>query len=92
LSRQYKQSGMTAYCRLQEEEFRQERDYGYEAVKHQKFVGTGYFDSLQQAITGGTASTTALAGSTEAEQFTEAKPADHAGSGTKEVSRAIAAD
>src|SRR5580700_3684272 len=70
LSRQYKQSGMTAYCRLQEEEFRQEREFGYEAVKHQKFVGTGYFDSLQQAITGGTASTTALAGSTEEEQFT----------------------
>src|ERR1700726_4979188 len=70
LARRYKQSGMTAYCRLQEEEFRQEREFGYEAVKHQKFVGTGYFDSLQQAITGGTASTTALAGSTEAEQFT----------------------
>ena len=75
LSREYKQSGMTAYCRLQEEEFRQERAFGYEAVKHQKFVGTGYFDGLQQAITGGTASTTALEGSTEAEQFTPDAPA-----------------
>jgi isocitrate lyase len=92
LSRQYKQSGMTAYCRLQEEEFRQEREYGYEAVKHQKFVGTGYFDSLQQAITGGTASTTALAGSTEAEQFTPAVPGAQTGNGTGEASRAIAAD
>jgi isocitrate lyase len=71
LARGYKTNGMTAYCRLQEEEFRQEREYGYEAVKHQKFVGTGYFDAVQQAITNGMASTTALAGSTEAEQFGE---------------------
>jgi len=92
LSREYKQSGMTAYCRLQEEEFRQEREFGYEAVKHQKFVGTGYFDSLQQAITGGTASTTALAGSTEAEQFTPKQAAAHAVKGTQEASRSIAAD
>ena len=69
LAREYKTGGMTAYCKLQEEEFRQERDCGYEAVKHQRFVGTGYFDAVQQVITGGTASTTALAGSTEAEQF-----------------------
>jgi len=76
LAREYKTAGMTAYCRLQEEEFRQEREYGYEAVKHQRFVGTAYFDAVQQAITGGTASTTALAGSTEAAQFmdTKAKP------------------
>jgi isocitrate lyase len=92
LSREYKQSGMKAYCRLQEEEFRQEREFGYEAVKHQKFVGTGYFDSLQQAITGGTASTTALAGSTETEQFTPKQSPAHAGNGTEEVSRSIAAD
>src|SRR6202047_4716110 len=92
LSRQYKQSGMTAYCRLQEEEFRQEREFGYEAVKHQKFVGTGYFDSLQQAITGGTASTTALAGSTEAEQFTPKQAPVHSGNVAKEASRSIAAD
>ncbi len=42
-------------------------------MKHQRFVGTGYFDQVQQVISGGLASTTALAGSTEAEQFTEKK-------------------
>jgi isocitrate lyase len=69
LAREYKNIGMTAYCKLQQEEFRQEREHGYEAVKHQRFVGTAYFDTVQQAITGGTASTIALEGSTEAEQF-----------------------
>jgi isocitrate lyase len=69
LARGYKVSGMKAYSRLQEEEFSQERECGYEAVKHQHFVGTGYFDLVQQVITGGTAATTALADSTEAEQF-----------------------
>jgi isocitrate lyase len=92
LAREYNQSGMTAYCRLQEEEFRQEREFGYEAVKHQKFVGTGYFDSLQQAITGGTSSTTALAGSTEAEQFVPKQSPIHAGNAAKEAGRSIAAD
>src|SRR5580700_7966354 len=58
LAREYKKSGMTAYCRLQEDEFSRERDFGYEAVKHQRFVGTAYFDTVQQAITSGTASTT----------------------------------
>ena len=61
--------GMTAYSELQEKEFSREREYGYEAVKHQRFVGTGYFDFVTQVIAGGTSSTTALAGSTEAEQF-----------------------
>src|SRR5580698_6934729 len=69
LARNYKQDGMTAYCRLQEKEFASEQACGYEAVKHQRFVGTGYFDAVQQAITSGTASTTALAGSTETAQF-----------------------
>jgi len=92
LAREYKQSGMTAYCRLQEEEFRQEREFGYEAVKHQKFVGTGYFDSLQQAITGGTASTTALAGSTETEQFAPKQSPAQPGDGADEASCSIAAD
>ena len=69
LAREYKQGGMTAYCKLQEAEFESEKDHGYEAVKHQKFVGTGYFDAVQQAITSGKASTTALEGSTEAAQF-----------------------
>jgi hypothetical protein len=54
---------------LQEKEFNSEREHGYQATKHQRFVGTGYFDQVQQVISGGMASTVALAGSTEAEQF-----------------------
>ena len=69
LARAYQESGMTAYSRLQEREFENERLAGYRAVKHQSFVGTGYFDQVAQAITSGTASTAALAGSTEEEQF-----------------------
>jgi isocitrate lyase len=71
LARGYEVGGMTAYSRLQEKEFSSESQYGYEAVKHQRFVGTGYFDQVQQVISGGLASTTALTGSTEAEQFSE---------------------
>ena len=75
LARAYRLNGMAAYSRLQEKEFSRERDYGYEAVKHQQFVGTGYFDAVQQVIASGTASTTALEGSTEEAQFREyAKP------------------
>ena len=70
LAQAYRLTGMTAYARLQEKEFSRERDYGYEAVKHQRFVGTGYFDMVAQVIAGGTSSTTALTGSTEQEQFT----------------------
>ena len=70
LARGYKLSGMTAYTRLQEKEFSREHQHGYEAVKHQRFVGTGYFDAVQQVIASGHASTIALEGSTEAEQFT----------------------
>jgi isocitrate/methylisocitrate lyase len=69
LAREYKTLGMTAYSELQEAEFQSEREHQYSAVKHQRFVGTGYFDAVQNVISGGTASTTALAGSTEAEQF-----------------------
>jgi len=69
LARDYQSEGMAAYSRLQEEEFLQERTGQYEAVKHQRFVGTGYFDDVQNVISGGTASTTALAGSTETAQF-----------------------
>ena len=69
LARAYQESGMTAYSRLQEREFENERLAGYRAVKHQSFVGTGYFDQVAQAITSGAASTAALAGSTEEEQF-----------------------
>jgi len=69
LARGYKQAGMTAYSRLQEKEFLREQHAGYEAVKHQRFVGTGYFDAVQQVITNGAASTMALEGSTEEAQF-----------------------
>ena len=77
LARGYKMTGMTAYTRLQEKEFSRETEYGYEAVKHQRFVGTGYFDQVQQVISGGLSSTVALAGSTETEQFMEKKPLVH---------------
>jgi len=65
----YKKTGMTAYCQLQEKEFANEEEFGYAGVKHQRFVGTGYFDAVQQVVAGGTSSTTALEGSTEASQF-----------------------
>jgi isocitrate lyase len=74
LARGYKLTGMTAYSRLQGKEFSRETQFGYEAAKHQRFVGTGYFDQVQQVISGGRASTTALAGSTEAAQFADKKP------------------
>ena len=75
LARGYKQSGMTAYSELQQREFQSEKDHGYRAVKHQQFVGTGYFDDVTQVIAGGCASTTALTGSTEEEQFHPAEVA-----------------
>jgi isocitrate/methylisocitrate lyase len=71
LARGYKDLGMTAYSRLQEKEFSRETEYGYQAVKHQHFVGTGYFDAVTQVVAGGVASTVALKGSTEEEQFAE---------------------
>ncbi len=74
LARGYKDTGMTAYSRLQEKEFRREAEYGYQAVKHQRFVGTGYFDALMQVVAGGSASTIALNGSTEQEQFSDRRP------------------
>jgi isocitrate lyase len=74
LARGYKVAGMTAYSRLQEKEFSSETQFGYEAVKHQRFVGTGYFDQVQQVISGGLSSTMALRESTEAEQFGGTKP------------------
>jgi isocitrate lyase len=69
LAHDYKAEGMAAYSRLQEHEFRLERDLGYSAVKHQSFVGAGYYDEVQMVITGGEAATAALKGSTEEEQF-----------------------
>jgi isocitrate lyase len=70
LAREYQLTGMAAYTRLQENEFKYEQS-GYEAAKHQRFVGTGYFDVVQQVIAGGMSSTTALGESTEAAQFSE---------------------
>jgi isocitrate lyase len=64
----YARRGMSAYVELQEREFALE-SLGYAAVKHQSFVGTGYFDQIQDVVNGGEASTVALSGSTEAQQF-----------------------
>ena len=71
LARDYRRTGMTAYSKLQEQEFRLEEEAGYRAVKHQRFVGTGYFDDVTQTIAGGKSSVTALTGSTEEDQFTK---------------------
>jgi isocitrate lyase len=68
LAQAYAKEGMTAYVRLQEREFAAEKD-GYSAVRHQREVGTGYFDQVLTTVTNGQASTAALASSTEAEQF-----------------------
>ncbi|MFB9758342.1 MULTISPECIES: isocitrate lyase [Bacillaceae] len=70
LARGYKERGMAAYSELQQAEFAAE-EHGYSATRHQREVGTGYFDQVAQVITGGTSSTTALKGSTEEEQFTK---------------------
>ncbi|MGQ9926393.1 MAG: isocitrate lyase [Chloroflexaceae bacterium] len=64
----YRDRGMAAYSELQQAEFAAEKD-GYTATRHQHEVGTGYFDEVNLVISGGASSTTALAGSTEAEQF-----------------------
>jgi isocitrate lyase len=70
LARGYRDRGMSAYSQLQEREFSDE-GVGYTATRHQREVGTGYFDAVSQAVSGGKSSTTALSGSTEAEQFYE---------------------
>ena len=68
LARGYADEGMTAYVRLQQHEIALET-YGYTATRHQREVGTGYYDLVAQTVAGGTASTTALEGSTERQQF-----------------------
>ena len=68
LSRSYRERGMAAYSELQESEFASER-HGYSATRHQREVGVSYFDEVAQVIASGRSSTTALAGSTEEEQF-----------------------
>ena len=70
LAHSYKERGMAAYSELQQAEFDSEQ-YGYTATRHQREVGTGYFDQVSMVIRGGTSSTTALKGSTEEEQFTK---------------------
>jgi isocitrate lyase len=71
LARGYAERGMAAYSELQEEEFRAEAE-GYAAVKHQSFVGAGYFDDVAQVLSGGMTTTLAMEGSTESEQFSPA--------------------
>ena len=68
LARGYREKQMSAYVELQELEFASEK-YGYTATKHQREVGAGYFDAVTQVVTAGQSSTSALAGSTEEEQF-----------------------
>ncbi|MFN2334883.1 MAG: isocitrate lyase [Wenzhouxiangellaceae bacterium] len=70
LARGYKSRQMEAYVELQESEFAAEKD-GYTATRHQREVGTGYFDQLAQAVSGGSSSLGALTGSTEEDQFRE---------------------
>jgi isocitrate lyase len=68
LARGYREEGMSAYVRLQEQEFSLE-EAGYTATRHQREVGAGYFDAVLDAVTGGESSTLALKGSTEEAQF-----------------------
>jgi isocitrate lyase len=82
LARDFKARGMSAYAEFQQDEFASEQ-YGYTATRHQREVGTGYFDEVAQTISEGRSSTTALHGSTEAEQFYEAGRAKNGAS--KEV-------
>ncbi|UOQ52832.1 isocitrate lyase [Hymenobacter cellulosivorans] len=69
LARAYRERGMAGYSELQEREFALQQ-HGFKAVKHQSFVGTGYFDAVQSVVSAGKASTSALVGSTEEAQFT----------------------
>jgi len=72
LAHGYARGGMTAFVELQQKEFAA-AEKGFTAVKHQREVGTSYFDEITQVVTGGNASTTALHGSTEDEQFFDEK-------------------
>lgn len=74
LAHAYRDEGMLAYSRLQQREFEMERDHGYRAIKHQSFVGAGYFDAVTQIVSAGQSSLAALNGSTEEAQFTEKTP------------------
>ena len=74
LAHEYARSGMSAYSQLQQREFELAERLGYGAVKHQKFVGTGYFDDVANTIAAGQTSIRALPGSTEEEQFHHGVP------------------
>ena len=74
LAKGYSEEGMAAYSRFQQREFDLQKQHGFRAIKHQSFVGVGYFDEIQMTISGGEASTVAFKGSTEEEQF-EMSPA-----------------
>jgi isocitrate lyase len=76
LAREYAQEGMAAYSRLQQREFERAETCGYGAVKHQAFVGTGYFDTIANIVAGGSSATAALKGSTEEEQFEVVVPVE----------------
>ena len=78
LAREYAHAGMAAYSKLQEREFELAERFEYGAVKHQRFVGTGYFDAVATVISAGQTSTCALEGSTETEQFEVKKSNGHA--------------
>jgi isocitrate lyase len=82
LASAYRVDGMLGYSQMQQREFGQEQA-GYRATKHQGFVGTGYFDAVQTAITAGQTSVAAMAGSTEEEQF-------HGAAHTPEPKRGVA--
>jgi isocitrate lyase len=87
LAKDFTRRGMPAYCALQEAEFAAEAD-GYTATRHQREVGTGYFDLINLTVTGGEASTTAMRDSTEQAQFIEDEKipaADGRGEKTKEL-------
>jgi len=71
LARKYRDHGMAAYSELQQAEFDSEQ-FGYTATKHQREVGTGYFDEVSKVISGGNSSTLALEHSTETQQFSKA--------------------
>jgi isocitrate lyase len=83
LAHSYKRMGMLAYSELQQREFAMTEKYDYAAVRHQRFVGTGYFDRIATTIASGNLSTCATPGSTEEEQFED--PYDHEAPETQPV-------
>ncbi len=90
LAHAYRDRGMAAYSELQQAEFASEAE-GYTATRHQREVGTGYFDGVAVAISGGKASTTAMAGSTETAQFHDHDEAPAGGAGASAMKAAAIA-